>query len=423
MPTASSQSSQRRENIIDEAIRLFNEKGFADTRLEDIGERLNTGKASISYHFRSKEGLLLEAYDRALTFSEKAGAKALSEASGRAAIMSWIRAHFLAHADAFRELGQPIALIADLPDIQSPEMQDVVARYDGLAQLCRTMLERGEVDHSIRISSIDASVKFILNLLNWVPRWLAELRPADYTVAVEDLLTILERGIADGQGQYTSPPSIIISTGTDPHSAFDREARNRMKRDAFLRAGTRALNQNGYRTLSLNAVAAELGVTRGAFYYHVADKEALLFGCFERSCDMIQAAQRAAKEGSYSGLAALERTLKWIFDRRISNLDPITRLNLMSALDQPNFTIIQSRLSRLRAEFAEMIARGVADGSIRPTGLSAADQIILASVFSSDTDHAIGRSTAGASTTPAEGLNAMAYYEILFFGLAGHGQN
>jgi AcrR family transcriptional regulator len=70
--------------------------------------------------------------------------------------------------------------------------------------------------------------------------------------------------------------------------AFDREAQNRLKQEAFLKAGTRCFNQKGFSGTSLDEIAEQLQVSKGAFYYHFANKEALLTQCFDYTLDQLE---------------------------------------------------------------------------------------------------------------------------------------
>ena len=45
--------------MLDVALDLFSEHGFAGTSLQDIADRLGVTKAAVYYHFRSKDDLLL----------------------------------------------------------------------------------------------------------------------------------------------------------------------------------------------------------------------------------------------------------------------------------------------------------------------------------------------------------------------------
>jgi len=58
----SENKATKREQILNHAISQFNAQGYYDTRLEDIARASGTGATNISYHFKSKEALLEEAY-------------------------------------------------------------------------------------------------------------------------------------------------------------------------------------------------------------------------------------------------------------------------------------------------------------------------------------------------------------------------
>ena len=406
----------RRDLIIAEATRLFNEQGYADTRLEDIGDRLGTVKTSISYHFNSKEGLLQQAYENALTFSETALHNATGAPTGCAAVLEWVRAHARAHSEALGGLRPPLALIADLSSLEDSAANALATRYRQLIRGCGELLEKGRADGSIGIKSVDATLFFLVNMLHWMPRWLSEIHPDAALRAIDGLVDLLQHGLARDRRRRPAP-SINPTVNETMDSIFDREARNRMKREAFFRTGTRALNARGYRSLSLNDIAAELGVTRGAFYYQIADKDALLQGCFERSCDLIAEAQRQAAQDGLGGLDQLERALRWLYDRQVSNLDPLTRISLLSALEPKIRAMIETRLEESRSRFARILAKAVMDGSAREIHIAGADQLVLGAMFAGSHRRLAMMPSAQAGSRP--GFSSAAYFEPLFYGLLG----
>jgi AcrR family transcriptional regulator len=51
---------QARQRIVETAVRVFSEKGYHRTTMEDIAEELGVSKGAIYLYFRSKEGLVRE---------------------------------------------------------------------------------------------------------------------------------------------------------------------------------------------------------------------------------------------------------------------------------------------------------------------------------------------------------------------------
>ena len=98
--------SDKRTVILSEAISLFNAQGYFDTRLEDVAARLGTAKTSISYHFKSKEALLFEAYSATCDFAEAEIKLAADAPTGLGRVLRWVRA--FAQAQSAAIIGQRI---------------------------------------------------------------------------------------------------------------------------------------------------------------------------------------------------------------------------------------------------------------------------------------------------------------------------
>jgi AcrR family transcriptional regulator len=65
MPTQ--ERGATRGRILEVALALFSEHGYAGTSIRDIADRMAMTKAAVYYHFRSKEDLLAEVLEPAMT--------------------------------------------------------------------------------------------------------------------------------------------------------------------------------------------------------------------------------------------------------------------------------------------------------------------------------------------------------------------
>ncbi len=61
------ESNQRRERIVDAAMRAFAEHGYRGARVEDIASDVGVAKGTVFLHFRNKEGLFMAAYREAVS--------------------------------------------------------------------------------------------------------------------------------------------------------------------------------------------------------------------------------------------------------------------------------------------------------------------------------------------------------------------
>jgi len=381
MSNTPSPKRRKRDIILDEATLLFNDQGYHDTRLEDIAAKIGTGKTNISYHFKSKETILGEAYYLACEFSEAELTLAMKAPNGLERALAFIRAHLQAHANALTGLRPPLTLMNEFTAFQEPEQSTMSGRFEKHIHGFKNFLIEGLEDGSVDVASVEASTFFVFNVLHWIPRWLDAINERRHDEAIDGLIDLLRNGLATDKNRLSAIPLSRSNSGDYP-AIFDKETRNRLKKEAFLRTGTRYLNTNGYRNLSLDDIAKDLGVTRGAFYYHIADKESLFVQCFERSCNLIEEAQiKASESEAPTALAELEQAIRWLFENHVTNLDPLLRMNLIHALPPATKAAIRARLRRLQATFAELVARGMLDNSVNPIEVEACEHIILGAIF------------------------------------------
>src|SRR6478735_5867429 len=78
-PPKSNSQRARRDEILDEATRLFAERGYEGASMADLAEAVGMRKASLFYHFASKEVLYSAVIDRLLV--------SMADAISRAAAM------------------------------------------------------------------------------------------------------------------------------------------------------------------------------------------------------------------------------------------------------------------------------------------------------------------------------------------------
>lgn len=57
----------KREEILEAATKIFYEKGYQSTTMNDMANEIGLSKSAIYHYFKSKEDLLVEIYDKAIT--------------------------------------------------------------------------------------------------------------------------------------------------------------------------------------------------------------------------------------------------------------------------------------------------------------------------------------------------------------------
>jgi AcrR family transcriptional regulator len=76
---ASSEQDDRREQILRSALDVISERGFPDTRIADVAERVGVSPALVIYYFKTKDRLLTEAMRHAEDAWYASGSRRLAE--------------------------------------------------------------------------------------------------------------------------------------------------------------------------------------------------------------------------------------------------------------------------------------------------------------------------------------------------------
>jgi AcrR family transcriptional regulator len=134
-------ADQRREQLLEVALRLFAHRGFSATTMDDIAAAAGVTKPLLYQHFESKRALYLELVDSVAHDMLLAIGEATSRAAGpRQQVEAGFAAYFnlvVSHQNAFRVL-----FGSDLPD--DPELSRALRRVeDTVAEAVDALIDAG----------------------------------------------------------------------------------------------------------------------------------------------------------------------------------------------------------------------------------------------------------------------------------------
>lgn len=191
MALAEKPASARRAELVAVAARLFSERGYHGTSMQDLGGALGLQRGSLYSHIGSKEELLLEVVTQgAERFLERA-TEALRTAG------SWsdrLRALLVGHVEtAAHHVGAATVFLNEWRYL-SPELRRrVQAKRDSYETMVRTIVESGVRAGEFRS---DADVRFAVRLVlsagNWTYTWYrpgGDLTPAQIGERFAELIT------------------------------------------------------------------------------------------------------------------------------------------------------------------------------------------------------------------------------------------
>jgi len=161
-------SAPTRTRILEEAARLFTEKGYEAASVQDLAQALGLSKAALYHHFRSKEEVLYEISLQALEGLLREGEKALGVEDPRRALLAFMEAHarYLEENYAFFA-----AMLQGLQSLSPDRRERTVALRDRHEAHLRAILSRGIEAGVFRPVDVALAGRAILSLLNWMIRW------------------------------------------------------------------------------------------------------------------------------------------------------------------------------------------------------------------------------------------------------------
>lgn len=192
--SSSARSAPRRGELLDVAIALFYEKGYENTTLQDIADRMGFTKAAIYYYAKNKEELLVEIYT---SIVEPAIADAQSMAArpapdGATRFVRLIEQHlqtFLSNieANAVFEVQN-----FSLSDLAKRRIQSLARTYDNIL---REVYDAGIADGSIAAGDSAIAVNAVIGMCNSAHRWYRPRGKYSVDQVIKELVSLVETGI------------------------------------------------------------------------------------------------------------------------------------------------------------------------------------------------------------------------------------
>ncbi|MFC1776164.1 TetR/AcrR family transcriptional regulator [Pseudomonadota bacterium] len=360
----SNQHEVKLQTILSEAARLFNFQGTRATTLGDIARSIGLTKTSLYYYARNKEELVYKCY----LASCDAGDDITDEASrgadtGLECLCNFVKVWFTRWEEQDQGQRPYTAWLIEIPTLASKHREEIEKRMDKFFNTILKFLKGGIKDGSISDCAPIPTTQAFLAIVYWSYVWFRNVPIENRPAAIEQLLSLIKGGISADTYHFSKLAFPALETRL--LAGFDRDRQNELKRSAFLQVGSQMFNQRGYMGASLDDVAEQLDVTKGAFYYHIQNKEDLLYQCFQRTLELIDdMIERAGKDGQ-NGAEKIELVLRYLFNVQLSDDGPLIAYRCLPSLgiEYRNKILKQTQASSDR--LGDFISEGIKDGSIR----------------------------------------------------------
>ena len=371
-PTA--RYEKKRETILAAAASLFNADGIKGATLAAIAASVGLVTTSITYYYRKKEHLATACFLRAIAARQALVASAAAQASVAARVACYLdqQAQWLARIDS--GAAPALILFNDIRALPDQQAAQVYAAYNQLFRQLRALLS-GPQTATLDREALNARAHLLLSVANAMGGWMLRYEADEYPRVARRVTDLLLHGVAAAGQGWPDEPTLAALDLPEPPPPADASA------DAFLRAATELVNEQGYRGASVERISARLQLTKGAFYHHHDTKLDVISACFERSFavqrHVLRAAESAAGTGWQRSCAATRMLLRY----QLSAQGPLLRSTALSALPGlAHREQVQRTQQRLTERLVSVLVDGLVDGSVRAQDLAVAAPVLASAI-------------------------------------------
>jgi AcrR family transcriptional regulator len=193
----SSQHEIKRDEILDVAAQCFAERSYPAASMNDIAAAGGTSKARLYHYYESKEAILFDLLDRytqrLLAIIGQAEATAQRRnLDERAALHELVRS-FLQEYES--SATRHVALLHDTKFLGEAQRELILDRQRDVVSAVTRFLRRA---YPARVNAANQSavVMMLFGMINWTFTWLRPGGPMSYAAFAEEVIAMLERGLA-----------------------------------------------------------------------------------------------------------------------------------------------------------------------------------------------------------------------------------
>jgi len=359
----------RHERVLDEAARQLNERGVLLTSLAEIAAKLGVTRGAMYHYVADREDLVFQCYRRAAEII----ARHLREAERCGGTSADVLVDFITRMLDPRE--PEIAARAEIAMMNQTQRDTIQGLYDALTARLANLLETGHRKGVLRACDIEVNARVILSLVTWAPLarpWAHAVGP----MGAERLRSAVMATVLDGFSTSAKLPDYqpldLSALAPQVVSAFDRDAALEAKREALLRAASRAFNRKGIDATSLEEIAAQLGTTKRTFHHHIGSKQEVVSACYERAFRIFLFIKDRMLEYSGTRMEALAASMDALAraypNEDLNPLSPLVGHGALSPEGQAKFAV---RSDQLGDAYHELIRHGMRESSIRDVDVHA----------------------------------------------------
>ncbi|GIO31327.1 MULTISPECIES: TetR/AcrR family transcriptional regulator [Paenibacillus] len=200
MPRISKDPQERKDEILDAAMELFNNKGYEQTSVSDIVKKIGVAQGTFYYYFQSKEEVVHAACERTMAFRMDQ-VKQLVDSKELHASEKLLR---LFTEDYPNERNDAVFEYVHQENNSTLHQKWIVAEIEALLPYVRQIVQQGMEEGTFRVSQPDVVAEFLLvGASFWLDEGIFAGKKEEYAEKKQALAVIIDRLLGGSHGTST----------------------------------------------------------------------------------------------------------------------------------------------------------------------------------------------------------------------------
>lgn len=192
-------NKSRWDEIIAVSARLFREKGYRATTMDDIASELNVTKPALYYYIKTKHDLLYAICKSAIERLMEGMNSIVSEQDD---IEEQLRRLISWHVNMFSERGDVITVyLAEESELPEEERGFIRSKSRDYEAIYRQLLERGIEEGRFRDLDVPMVVRAVSGMCNWLFAWYKQDGPSTADDIAEIFFDLIMKGCIGKQAE------------------------------------------------------------------------------------------------------------------------------------------------------------------------------------------------------------------------------
>ncbi len=192
----------KREAVLHTAVRMFLERSYAHTSMDDVATQLNITKPALYHYFRNKEEILVEIYQLGTDLIDgMLDSIEAAEKPGLVKVADFLAAYIRIISGDF---GRAVIRLDDR-ELSKPARKAIRARNRAIDHRLRAIIEDGMADGSIARCDPKIAAFILAGAVNWMASWYEPGGPMDIHSITQQYVRLLSTGLSRDENPGLTP--------------------------------------------------------------------------------------------------------------------------------------------------------------------------------------------------------------------------